>query len=215
MLKEEIVNPKNEIDNKGLLKVKDFWDQERSDGKWRKWKNLVYRDDSPLKSRAEALTAILEQRKILISTSPDQLRWGKNNEGNFNLKEAKQIALGLDFPNHDKVWKDLQQNQNWMKIKLFMWLVEHKRILTWENLRKRRVNGPSRFQLCELQKETMDHLLNLCPFTSTLWNWVASIFKQTDRDIGSITKTLKNWRKIFSTNEIINKAWALVPGFII
>eukprot|EP00253_Pinus_taeda_P002127 PITA_02127 len=59
-----------------------------------------------------------------------------NKAGNFNLKEAKRIALGLDFPNPDKLWKDLWQNQNWMKIKLFMWLVQHKRILTWENLRK-------------------------------------------------------------------------------
>eukprot|EP00253_Pinus_taeda_P003909 PITA_03909 len=61
----------------------------------------------------------------------------------------------------------------------------------------------------------MEHLLNLCQFTSTLWNWVASIFRQTDRDIGSINRTLRNWRRNFSENEIINKAWALVLGFLI
>ena len=61
----------------------------------------------------------------------------------------------------------------------------------------------------------MEHLLNLCPFTSTLWDWVASVFRPTDRDRLSITNTLKNWRKDFSGNEIINKAWTLVPGFII
>ena len=82
-----------------------------------------------------------------------------------------------------------------------MWLVQHKKILTWENLQKRGVAGPSRCQLCELQEEKMEHLLNLCPFTSTLWNWVASIFKQTDRDASSITGTLKNWWKDFSDNE--------------
>eukprot|EP00253_Pinus_taeda_P035229 PITA_35229 len=191
------------------------WAKEKSYRKWRIWKNLVYSDDSPLKSQAEALKVMLEQRKILKSTSSDQLIWGKNNEGDFNLKEAKQITLGLEFPNLDKVWKDLWQNQNWMKIKLFMWLVQHKKILTWENLRKRGVASPSRCQPCELQEETMEHLLNLYPFTSTLWNWMASIFRQTDRDIGSITSTLKNWRKNFSVNEIINNAWDLVPGFII
>ena len=96
-----------------------------------------------------------------------------------------------------------------------MWLVQHKRILTWENLRKRGLVGPSRFQLCGLQEEMMDHLLNLCPFTSTLWNWVTSIFRQTDRDEYSITDTLKNWRKDFSENEIINKNQTLIPGFSI
>jgi len=61
----------------------------------------------------------------------------------------------------------------------------------------------------------MDHLLNLCLFTSTLSNGAASIFRQTDRDLSSIKSTLKKWRKIFSDNEIINKSWALVPGFLI
>eukprot|EP00253_Pinus_taeda_P015014 PITA_15014 len=61
----------------------------------------------------------------------------------------------------------------------------------------------------------MDHLLNLYPFTSTVWEWVASIFRHTDRDRLSIPNTLKNWKKKFSGNEIINKSWTLVPGFFI
>jgi len=59
-----------------------------------------------LKAREEDLTAILEQRKILTSIDSDQLRSGNNNEGNFNLKEGKHIALGIDHPNPDWIWKD-------------------------------------------------------------------------------------------------------------
>jgi len=125
-----------------------------------------------LKAQAEAFVVILEQRKILTSTLFDQLIWGRNNEGKFNLKEAKRIAIGLEFPNPDKIWKHLWQNSHWMKIKLFMWFVHHKKMLTWENLQKIGLVGLSRCQLCGLQEEMMDHLLNLCPFTSTLWNWV-------------------------------------------
>lgn len=127
LLREEFANLKNKTNNKRLVKVNDFWDQEKSEGKWRIWKNLEYNDDSPLQAQAEALTAILEQRKILTSIDSDQLRWGNNNEGNFNLKDAKCIAIGLDIPNLDWVWKDLWQNPSWMKIKLFMWLVQHKK----------------------------------------------------------------------------------------
>lgn len=61
----------------------------------------------------------------------------------------------------------------------------------------------------------MEHLLNLYPFTSILWDWVASVFRQTDRDNLSITNTLNKLRKYFLGNEIINKAWTLVPGFLI
>lgn len=145
-----------------------------------------------MKAQAKVLEAILEKRQILTSTSNDLLRWGRNNEGIFNLKEAKRIVTGLNYPSPDKTWKDLWNNPHWMKIKLFMWLVQHKKILTWENLRKRGFAGPSRCQLCGLQEETMDHLLNLCSFTSTLWNWVASIINQTVGNENDITETLKN-----------------------
>lgn len=96
-----------------------------------------------------------------------------------------------------------------------MWLVQQKKILTWENLLRKGFVGPSKCYLCGTQEETMEHLLNLCPFTSTLWDWVASIFRQTNKDGLSITNTLRNWRKNFSGNEIINNAWNLVPGFLI
>ena len=75
--------------------------------------------------------------------------------------------------------------------------------------------GPSKYQLCESQEETMEHLLNTYIFTSTLWDGISLIFRQTDRDLGNITSTLKKWRRNFSDNETLNKAWVLVPGFLI
>ena len=110
----------------------------------------------------------LDRRKILVSRVNDQLRLGNKNEGTFNLKEAKLFQLGLASQAPDKVWQRLWRHQGWMKIKLFMWLVQHRKILTWDNIRKRGVLGPSRCQLCEAQEETMEHLLNNCVFTSRL-----------------------------------------------
>eukprot|EP00253_Pinus_taeda_P023753 PITA_23753 len=75
--------------------------------------------------------------------------------------------------------------------------------------------GPYKCYLCGSHEETIEHLLNLCPFTSKVWDWVASIFRQCDRDSLNISNTLKNWRKNFSGNDIINKAWILVPSFVI
>ena len=136
----------------------------------------------------------LGQRKILVSSFSDQLIWGRNTEGNFNLKEAKRMALGFDYQNPDQVWKNLWQNPHWMKIKLFMWLIQQKKIITWENILKKGFVGPSKCYLCGTQEEMMEHLLNLCPFTSNLCDWVASVFRKTNRDKLSITNTLKNWR---------------------
>jgi len=102
-----------------------------------------------------------------------------------------------------------------MKTKLFMWLVQHRKILTWDNIRKRGVLGPSRCQLYEAQEETMEHLLNNCIFTSRLWDSFATIFEQTDREKGSIINALNKWRKNFLDYEVLSSAWALTPSFTI
>lgn len=119
------------------------------------WKDLGYSEESPLKAQEDSLALHLEQRNILVSSSSDKLRWGRNTEGTFNLKEAKHMALSFDYPNLDQVWNNLWQNSQWMKTKLFMWLVHQKKILRWENLLKMGFVDPSKCHLCDLQEETM------------------------------------------------------------
>lgn len=99
MFKDELAALKNDIDNKGLVMVSDFWDQVRNNGKWRIWKDLGQSEDSPLKSQADSLAQDLEQRKILVSYLSNQLIWGRNTEGNFNLEEAKRIVTSLTTKN--------------------------------------------------------------------------------------------------------------------
>ena len=82
---------KNDTDNKDLLMVNDFWDQVGNNRKWRIWKDLGHSEESPLKAKANSLVQDLEHRRILVSSLPHQLRWGRNTKGNIILKKAKQI----------------------------------------------------------------------------------------------------------------------------
>ena len=113
--------------------------------------------------------------------------------GLFTLKEAKRIDTGLNYPNTNRMWKELWDNPHWMKFKLFKWLVQQGKILTWDNLRKRGFVGPSRCHQCGDQEETTNHLLNRCSFTTIIWNWVGDVFEKTDRQVNDIIATLKNW----------------------
>ena len=141
-----------------------------------------------------------------MAEGQDQLRWGDNKEGTFNLKEAKNILLELDPLVPDKIWQNLWKHLGWMKIKLFMWVVYHKKILTWDNIQKRGVSGHSRCQLCEAQEAKMEHILNSCTYTTSLWDSFDTVFQQTDRDKGSIINTLSRWRTFFLEYEILNLA---------
>ena len=80
-----------------------------------------------LHTQATTLQGLLDKRQILNSNLNDQLRWGKNKTGLFNLKEAKRIDAGLNLPNTDKMWKEFWENPHWMKVNLFKWLVQHAR----------------------------------------------------------------------------------------
>jgi len=71
------------------------------------WKDFGYSEESPLKAQADSLALGLEKTNILVSSSSDQLRWGRNTEATFNLKEAKCMALDFNYPNLDQVWNDL------------------------------------------------------------------------------------------------------------
>lgn len=61
----------------------------------------------------------------------------------------------------------------------------------------------------------MEHILKIFSYTTWLWDSFSSIFKQCDRDRGSITNTLNHWRKNFKENEALNLAWPFTPYFII
>jgi len=51
------------------------------------------------------------------------------------------------------------------------------RILTWENLVKRGLNGPSRCILYGICEETVNHLFVDCNFTKELWNLILKDLK--------------------------------------
>jgi hypothetical protein len=117
-----------------------------------------------------------------------------------------------DLAQHwDKLWNIPQ----WPKIKIFQWLILHNRILTWDNLRKRGFTGPSRCHLCQTQEETTNHLLDECAYTAELWDWAASIFRQSDRICGNIATKIKLWRENYSNQVEVNLCWILTPGMII
>ena len=102
MLKESFLGLKQETDTQELIKVKDYWDQTHHTEKRRRWRHIDCRNNIPLKTKAEELMKMVEQRKILVSGGQDQLRSGNNKEGTFNVKEAKGILQVRDPQVQDK-----------------------------------------------------------------------------------------------------------------
>jgi hypothetical protein len=58
-----------------------------------------------------------------------------------------------------------------LKIKIFMWFVHQKEILTKDNLVKRNWQGSSKCCFCD-HEETVQHLFIQCPFAKIVWSIV-------------------------------------------
>jgi len=57
---------------------------------------------------------------------------------------------------------------------------------------EKRVHRPLTLPLCGIEEESMNHLLNICNWTKSLWNWMETIFKSTDRNKDSIQESIAN-----------------------
>jgi hypothetical protein len=157
----------------------------------------------------------LAKRKIPKIAREDILRWGYRPQGTFSTREAYQIKTQIDPLPARKVWHKIWSLKHWPKITLFLWLVSHSSILTRDNLLKRGFVGPSLCILCGEAEETMNHLLNSCPYTAQIWDQAALIMRTSDRHRDSILDTITNWRDQDFHSPLLNRIWQLLPGFIL
>eukprot|EP00253_Pinus_taeda_P009779 PITA_09779 len=77
----------------------------------------------------------------------------------------------------------------------FAWLVYYNKNLTWENLRKRSWNGPSRCPLCGLEEETNIHLFIKCSSSLQIWYVLAHNFGFSLIDFDSISAAIIWWSR--------------------
>jgi hypothetical protein len=132
------------------------------------------------------------KRKIPKITGEDIVRWGYRSWGTYNIREAYHIKTQSNLAPTRDVWSKIWNLKHWPKITLFLWLVTHSSILTWDNLLKRGLVGPSICMLCGEADKTMNHLLNSCPYTAQIWDQSVLIMRTSDRERDNIIDTIMN-----------------------
>jgi hypothetical protein len=132
----------------GLKKVADYWQDNPTEPTWRGW--ISNKEHLNLEAHVDLRPwhSEINKRKIPILTGEDILRWGYLPRGTFSIKEAYAIKTQSDPLPLRKEWNKIWALKHWPKISLFLWLVTHSSILTWDNLSKRGFVGPSICMLC-------------------------------------------------------------------
>jgi hypothetical protein len=115
---------------------------------------------------------------IELNDENDTLVWSWNTKGGqVNAKQAYEVQCLDDHEVISNEWYlDLWNWKMPLRIKLFCWLMFENRILTWDNLSKRGLIGPSRCVLCGEREESLNHLMVECLFTKEIWNSILNEF---------------------------------------
>ena len=138
--------------------------------KWTSWLHLVNR-----------------LMDVQLSNQPDTFKWNLTTSKKFTVK-----SLYLDFMNdHTRflrkyIWKMKVP----LNIKIFMWFLHRKVLLTKDNLAKRNWNGSKKCCFCD-QDETIQHLFITCPFAKMVWRIVHVALNLTPPN--NISHLFGNW----------------------
>ena len=65
----------------------------------------------------------LYDKRIAKNEDPNKLRWGYDNSGNFNPKEALGLLTGTQNMELEAKWGKIWTRGWWPKVSVFYWLV--------------------------------------------------------------------------------------------
>jgi hypothetical protein len=126
-----------------------------SGNRWDRWAHLVVR-----------------LMGVQLSDNDDVFHWNLTASGQFSVKSMYLDLLDGHVGDFKKyIWKIKVP----LKIRIFMWFLLKRVILTKDNLKKRNWQGCSKCCFCD-QDETIQHLFFTCPFTKIIWRIVHMTF---------------------------------------
>lgn len=79
--------------DRDLIRVKDYWIEERGNEGWREWKSMDEWNRNATEDQKTIFGKGLDSRKIKKRGGRDMLRWGKETKGAFTIKEAYKVKI--------------------------------------------------------------------------------------------------------------------------
>jgi hypothetical protein len=134
---------------------------------------------------------------VQLNDEKDIFVWGLTNSGQYTVN-----SLYLDLINDDTKYlkKYIWKMKVLLKIKIFMWFLDRKEILTKDNIIWRNWVGRESCCFCD-GKESMQHLFFDCPFTKIIWRIIHMTFGLSPPK--NITNLFVNWLKGIPKKELI------------
>ncbi|CAN1826343.1 Putative ribonuclease H protein At1g65750 [Linum perenne] len=117
----------------------------------------------------DALVQVLGMTPPCEHLGDDSIAWGLEASGKFNIKSAYLLVKDIAHDGQDTLWRKVWNWEGPTKIKQFMWLVSHGKLMTNEERRRRHISVDATYTKCQALCENIDHILrrkcgsNCCP----------------------------------------------------
>jgi hypothetical protein len=138
----------------------------------------------------------------------DRVCWGPSRSGCFEVKSYYKILslnTSLRFP-----WKSIWKVGAPPRVAFFVWTAAHGKILTMDNLRKRRICIVDWCCMCKHSGESPNHLLLQCETAQSLWSMVFCLFGVIWVMPGSVVEVMASWMGSFRKSRHAD-VWGAVP----
>ena len=138
----------------------------------------------------------------------DRVQWKEPKDSLFSIKACYSSLEGsstIPFSN-SIIWSSCAPP----KVGFFAWKASWGKILTLDQLKKRRWSLPNRCFLCCVAKETIDHLLIHCTKTKVLWHLLFTLFSVLWVLPSSVKEVLLVWHGSF-VGKKRRKVWRAAP----
>ncbi|CAN0836858.1 Putative ribonuclease H protein At1g65750 [Linum grandiflorum] len=102
----------------------------------------------------------------------DSIIWGLEPSGRFTIRSAYLLLKELQGETPEQRWKGVWNWQGPNKIRHFLWLASHNRLLTNEERGRRHLTNQVICSLCSTHTESCIHILRDCHFARLVWRLV-------------------------------------------
>ncbi|CAN1142660.1 Putative ribonuclease H protein At1g65750 [Linum perenne] len=117
----------------------------------------------------------------------DELIWGPGPKGKFSIKSAYEILDCISNESADNIWKTIWKWEGPNRVKHFIWLAAHERILTNSERCRRHIAQDSTCYRCPNICEDLLHVCRDCNLAKEVWKPAPEEFITINTD-GSVTQ---------------------------
>ena len=112
-----------------------------------------------------------------LTDGEDYVYWGCSKTRFFTVKSAFNLIEGPKWDMEETKWNLIWNWKGPERVKVFLWLAMHDRLLTNVERVRRRLTYTDICEKCHLENENTIHVLRDCPFAT--WIWMNKV-KQVD-----------------------------------